>query len=837
MATLTLYPLLSAAAPAGITLPGAWQGSWGETGTALGKALSSTPGTSQVSTSAVATGTSTTVGMGLGQFCSAPLAPGPISGTIALGYGVGCSTTGGIPFRALMYAAIMKGDGSGVRAVLLAANTQVTATNLTQGSEVTAFTSANSISTGTAAAGDYLLVEIGPSRPATGSTLSLYTDGTTAITTNNVATSDAKTFITFSIAPVFLSQVTMLYLRQENTPSGNLPGASTIFMGFTTVGNTNAIGPNARGMSSVAGSSQVASAFTGNLGGSNGGCLVQFISEPLQAQTLSAVTWQVGLALNVSSGAPTRVGGACILEADGVTKRANIFVLSNWGGVTAGSELTVWQGSIIGSGVTIQAGDRILLEFGVSLVGSVTYNTYTSGTTPISADSLATASAQSFILCSQPLLFIPPAIAGTANLGSGAGLAAAGVAQPNPLAEVSSLSSGSGLTAAGATALVKISGASSLGSGAGLTAAGVSTLVKISGTSSLGSGSGLAAAGVATVVHISGTATLGAGSGLTGAGTFQPGVANAAATFGSGASLAAAGAPTVVHVSASSSFGSGASLSAVGTFQPGVVSGVASLGAGAGLSGVGVPTPAGTAGLSGGSGLFAVGLPFPAITVATANLGSGSGLNAAGVAQPTKVSGTSSFGAGSGLAAQGFATIPTIFGTATLGTGSGLSAAGVAHTPAQSGTSSLGAGGGLSAQGVPTPVIVFGVSSFGPGAGLGAAGAKQLIGIVGVANLGSGSGLTAAGVPHGLFVAGAALLGSGGGLGARGVGVHHGTATFGAGANLSAMGGELSPPSPTIVTASVIITNLVTGSAIIVGIMSGSVISPLDEEEDIDTTG
>lgn len=830
MAT-TFYPRLGLSAPAGITLPGVWKGGWSFTNTTLGKALSLTQGTSQVS----ASGSSTSNSFGLGQFCSPPLLAQTIaSGSWTVGFALSASPSfsngGGV------YVAVMKGDGSGVRGVIISTNAY--SVNNIIGSEVTRWSASIFGSTVVCLDGDYLLVELGFNNTTT-ATINLYCDGGTAITADNVATSDAQSVVTAPANIVLLSDTTTLWLRLGLAAPAGLTLPSGYFQTYTA-SNASFGGANTKLLGPVIGASQTSSSITQTSTNTYG--LAQLASAPLAAGTYPASALRIGIASSLPGITTGQFGRLSLYLINGSTGaiRTTLCSLSQVsGGVNATTEKTLFTTGITTAGFTATVGDYLLAEIGLFNAGSgtATGSLWCDGATQVVGDFVVTSDAGSNIVINVPLVFQPITVSGTATLGAGSGLSAAGVAHTLAQIGVGNLGSGSNLAAAGVTARVSISGSSSLGSGAGLTAAGVKTLVVKAGTATLGAGAGLTAAGVATVVHISGSATLGAGGSLAGIGTFHPGSANATATLGVGAGLTGAGTLAVVSVSGTATLGSGAGLSGVGTFQSGTVAGAASLGSGAGLSGVGVINPAGTAGLSGGSGLFAAGLPFPAITVAVATLGSGSGVNAAGIARPATTSSVSSFGTGGGLSAQGAGTIPTIFGTASLGSGSGLSAAGVAHTPSQVGAASLGAGGSLAAQGVLHVLAVSGVSSFGAGSGLAAAGVPALVVQSQPATFGAGSGLTAPGTLHGLIVVGVATLGVGGGLTARGVGLHRGAASFGAGANLSAMGGELSPPSGTLVTASVVITNLVTGSAIIVGIMSGSVTSLLDEEEDIDTTG
>lgn len=139
--------------------------------------------------------------------------------------------------------------------------------------------------------------------------------------------------------------------------------------------------------------------------------VAQFLSPPLAAQTISAQTWTVGCAwshLAVSNYYP--FFSLVLVNGSTGAARTTLFSLVFISVRTPSGEETAWSSSAAaGSSAVVTPGDYLSYELGVEEVVSTNAVTlYTDGTTPITADQVATADAQSFVSCAQSLLFIAP---------------------------------------------------------------------------------------------------------------------------------------------------------------------------------------------------------------------------------------------------------------------------------------------------------------------------------------------------------------------------------------------------------------------------------------------
>lgn len=202
----TLYLRLGESAPGGITLPSAAQGTWNysNSGTlgANSKALDTVAGSSQVATSYNMPPSPGSGNALVAVFAGNALSAQTIAaGTWTVAWAMQATNANAQP---KMLIGFMKGDGTGLRGTVFALGS--VGTTVRAATENTVYSASISGASVVLSAGDYLYIEVGAS--ATNFTLAgIYADGTTAISADAAATTDAKSFITCPQTLLFLATV------------------------------------------------------------------------------------------------------------------------------------------------------------------------------------------------------------------------------------------------------------------------------------------------------------------------------------------------------------------------------------------------------------------------------------------------------------------------------------------------------------------------------------------------------------------------------------------------------------------------------------------------------
>lgn len=212
LVSVSTFYLLSGSIPSGLTLPSSVFGSWNNTGSLTGSGavlLGTSPGTSQASVQVSVSGVakSATKTLCHAQFCSVALAAGSYSaGTWTFAFAARQSTIDGTNGSWIGRAALFLVNGSdGSLRTTIFSTANIGASRTTVGSELTCYSASISGGAFSPTAGDYLCFEYGCSvrngdTSAITITSTTYDSGTTAITSDNVGTSDAQSLITSPVA-------------------------------------------------------------------------------------------------------------------------------------------------------------------------------------------------------------------------------------------------------------------------------------------------------------------------------------------------------------------------------------------------------------------------------------------------------------------------------------------------------------------------------------------------------------------------------------------------------------------------------------------------------------
>ena len=192
-----LYMRLGEAAPGGIPLPSGYLGGWVATGNlsfagANARALDTVAGSGQLSSTV--SGVVNTNPVPLGQFCSPRLAAQSI-GVVNWTFGCGMLSSFGITCRAQVSILLINGATGAIRTTIASAALIGNSDLIT--TEKTAFYAVVSGAAFTAIYGDYIIIEAAVAYTSTpsSSSLTLFADGTTAVTSDRVSTTDAQSFI------------------------------------------------------------------------------------------------------------------------------------------------------------------------------------------------------------------------------------------------------------------------------------------------------------------------------------------------------------------------------------------------------------------------------------------------------------------------------------------------------------------------------------------------------------------------------------------------------------------------------------------------------------------
>lgn len=382
----------------GVNLPNTAKGTWAATTTngftTNAKAMGTTAGSVQTS---LASGTSTLGNVAVAQFCSLPISGTTVlNGTWTIGCALDILLSASWTGEAALF--VMEPDGATIRGTLFATSA-FGAGRTTVGAEVTVLGSPTA-STVTAQDGDYLLLELGYAATAGSASDNLYTSGTTAITTDNVATSSAQSFLQYSGTIAFYNTASTLYLRLGLSASSGitLPGAWK--GGFAAT--STALG---KALNLTAGSSQLSVSATG---GNPDTGLGQFCSPSLSAQVIASGTWTIGCAFSHAT-AGFASGEVYIALMNGSTGavRTVIYATALFGGNDQRSSETTAYGTASGGSATSSLGDYILVEVGINNSTGFTPVLYADGGTVITSDNVATSDAQSAIAFTHTLAFKP----------------------------------------------------------------------------------------------------------------------------------------------------------------------------------------------------------------------------------------------------------------------------------------------------------------------------------------------------------------------------------------------------------------------------------------------
>jgi subtilisin-like proprotein convertase family protein len=146
--------------------------------------------------------------------------------------------------------------------------------------------------------------------------------------------------------------------------------------------------------------------------------LVQFVSDPLRAAFIPALSWNVAFAVQLANAGAsyTWQGTAALFVLSGTSgrRRATLFDTTavGSGGRTVTAEYTCLD-IILGQAAQVRAGDCLCLELGVTIANSAAalapvVSLFAQGTTPITADNVAVSSAQTVLEAPVELLLTLP---------------------------------------------------------------------------------------------------------------------------------------------------------------------------------------------------------------------------------------------------------------------------------------------------------------------------------------------------------------------------------------------------------------------------------------------
>lgn len=515
----TWYLRLDEAAPSGIVLPAGYltpslSGGNAAFAGANARSLSRTPGATGQLSSALAGMTAGNL-YGLGQFFTPPQSAQALSATgWSIGFAVQSSVAAATSWFATIY--VLNGATGAVRATF--GEVFVGATSRTSTTEVTAYTLSLALAAQSMLSGDALGVEIG-CEPISGATRTgtIFTNGNTAITADNISTASARSFINTSSglsAPVTVLGVAALSagggLNAVGTPILIvLPGASTFGIGSGLTASGIAVPLTVAGVAALGAGSSLAGVG---------------VASPAVVSVVSSFGSGSGLA-GAGAAQSATIAGTSSFGAGGSLAAVGISQTLALSGLSSGSGL-----SAVGIAVSLST------AAGPSTFGSGSGLAAQGVATPAPVSGTSTFGAGANLATTAALAVV--AVAGTASLGSGGGLQAAGIdailAQPG----TPTMGSGAGLTAQGVTQLPTIAGSTSFGSGAGLAGQGVAAPVMVPASSAFGVGANLAAGGIIRVVILPGTANLGAGGGLI---AFGLSSLNGTAALGGGSGLGGEG--------------------------------------------------------------------------------------------------------------------------------------------------------------------------------------------------------------------------------------------------------------------------------------------------------
>lgn len=144
----------------------------------------------------------------------------------------------------------------------------------------------------------------------------------------------------------------------------------------------------------------------------------QFCSDPLQAQVVAAGAWTVAFGAQLLNAAPNYSweGAAALHVINGLTgeRRATVFNLLSVGAIRFDVDERTVFAQLAGAAFEVFAGDYLCLELGLLVINNgggaqVPQATiFCDGTTPISADNVATASAQAALYAPVPFTLSVP---------------------------------------------------------------------------------------------------------------------------------------------------------------------------------------------------------------------------------------------------------------------------------------------------------------------------------------------------------------------------------------------------------------------------------------------
>jgi hypothetical protein len=231
----TLYLRRDESAPSGLTLPSGYQGAWDFTyapdAGAGAKALDSSPGAAQ--SGAIPSWGSqglTTKGYGHAQFLSSPLSAQTISAgnwTVAFAALLN-NANASFTWAPFVGIYLMNGATGAVRSTIFAlAQLTGSAAGRSGTGELTGYSTTCSGSSVVASSGDYIAVEIGISVHNVGGAsvpnTEAFSSGTVAISSDNVAASNAQSFVTATGVLSFLAPIPIVQTTQHRTAAGHKP--------------------------------------------------------------------------------------------------------------------------------------------------------------------------------------------------------------------------------------------------------------------------------------------------------------------------------------------------------------------------------------------------------------------------------------------------------------------------------------------------------------------------------------------------------------------------------------------------------------------------------------